>query len=257
MSPSEDLPQAAKPPLGIFGLIADTIRLCRRGFGVMLLPALVPALISTALIWATSPDMTEFAANPEAAATITGAVLWSSLIDLVVSTLATGVLCLLAIDVAVGRRHGIGDYLRQAGRQFLPLLVITLVLSIAIGIGAVLFILPGLYVMARYFPYVAATVFENRGWQGIGRAEALTRGYRWPLVGTVVLFGMLTLAVVLFVVAPLGTLIGDVGALGMLLGSVLTAISYIVFASFAVTVYLRLRLLQEGATAADIAAAIG
>lgn len=232
-------------PLGIGRLISDTLQLTLAGFGRLFLVALVPAVLSAALAGT---------GDPAPGADVTAGALWAGVVDLVLGTLVTGVLCLGAIDVRLGRRHGIDQYLRQAARHFLPLLVFGLLLSVAMAIGIVFFVLPGLYVAARYLPYVPTTVFEDRGWQGTNRAEELTRGYRWPLVGTLVIFGLLLAAFFVAIGLPLGYAATGLGVIvGIVAAGALTALAYVVFATFTTTVYLRLRELHEGATPADIA----
>jgi hypothetical protein len=189
---------------------------------------------------------------------LTAGQLWSGLVDLLLGTFVAGVLCLVALDAAFGRRHELGDYLRQAARHFVPLLVFGLLLSIAMAIGLVFLVLPGLYVAARYLPYVPTTVFEDRGWEGTGRAEDLSRGYRWPLVGALLGFAVIIVAVILVIGLVFGPGVAGLGTVpSVLLAAVLTAAGYVVFATFSATVYLRLRALREGLSPADIAATIG
>lgn len=236
-------------PIGIGRLISDTVRLSFAALRPLFLIAFLPALLSAGVAGLAGPGTAE---GP------TGADLWAGLIDLVLGTLVTGVLCLGTLDLQLGRRHGFEQYLRQAARHFLPLLVFGLVLSIAIAIGMVFLIVPGLYVAGRYLPYVVTTVFEDRGWQGTNRAEELTEGYRWPLAWTLVLFGVLMLAFFMAVGIPLSVAAAGLGVVpAVLVGAALTAFAYVVFAAFSAVVYLRLRELREGADAAQVAGEIG
>jgi len=181
-------------------------------------------------------------------------LIWAALADMLLGTLLTGVLCLVAIDVAILRRHSLGQYLRQAARQLLPLLIFTLAISIAIGIGIVFLVVPGLYAAARYLPYAATTVFEDAGWQGITRAETLTRGYRWPLAGLLAVFFLL----ILLVGIPAGVLAGTLGPVPAFLSEAFfAALGYLLGAAFTAAVYLRLRQLQDGVSTAEIAATVG
>ena len=236
-------------PLGIGRLISGTVRLSIASLRPLFLIAFLPALLSAAVAGMAGPGA--------AAEGPTGPGLWAGVIDLVLGTLVAGVLCLGALDVRLGKRHGFDAYLRQAARHFLPLLVFGLVLSIAIGIGIVFLILPGLYVAGRYMPYVVTTVFEDRGWQGTNRAEELTQGYRWPLAWTLVLFGVLMIGFFLAIGVPLMVAGAGLGLVPtILVSAALTAFAYVVFAAFSAVVYLRLRELREGVGAAQIAAEI-
>lgn len=239
-------------PLGVGRLISDTVRLGFAALRPLFLIAFVPALLSALVAGLAGPGSEDPLAGP------TAADLWAGLIDLVLGTLATGVLCLGALDVLLGKSHGFGQYLSQASRHFVALLVFGLVLSVAIAIGMIFLILPGIYVAARYLPYVVTTVFEDRGWQGTNRAEQLTAGYRWPLVGTLLTFGVLLIAFFMAVGIPVSVMGASLGLLpAILISAALTAFTYIIFAAFSAVVYVRLRELNEGASTAQIAAEIG
>ncbi len=237
-----------RQPLGVGRLIIDTVRLSIASLPPLFLIALVPAGLSAAAAGLAAPAVQDPLGGP------TAGDLWAGVIDLVLGTLATGVLCLGALDVMLGKRHGLEQYLRQASRHFLALLVFGLVLSIAIAIGVVFLVLPGLYVAARYLPYVVTTVFEDRGWQGTNRAEQLTVGYRWPLVATLLAFGVLLLGFFMAVGIPVSIAAASLGLVpAILLSAAVTAFTYVIFAAFSAVVYVRLRQLNEGVAAAQIA----
>jgi len=239
-----------RPALGLAGLLTGTLRLTAEAAGRMFPVAFLPSLASAALAGYAAPAA-------DAVGRVTPGQLWSGLADLVLGTLVAGVLCLIALDASLGKRHGIEEYLRQAARQFLPLLVFGLVLSVAIAVGFVFLILPGLYVAARYFPYVPATVFEDAGWQGTTRAEELTRGYRWPLAAAVGVFSVAALGFFVLAGTPFLLAAAALGTLPAILADAgLATLGYILLATFSAVVYLRLRALREGLAPEDIAATI-
>jgi hypothetical protein len=238
--------QGATAALGIGGLLGTTIRLTGEGFGRMFPAAFAVSLVSAGLANWFAPSDPLPGLRPD--------LIWAALADLLLGTLLTGVLCLVAIDVAIRRRHSLEQYIRQAARQLLPLLIFTLAISIAIGIGIVFLVVPGLYAAARYLPYAATTVFEDAGWQGITRAETLTRGYRWPLAGLLAVFFLL----ILLVGIPAGVLAGTLGPVAAFLSETFfAAFGYLLGAAFTAAVYLRLRQLQDGVSTTDIAATVG
>jgi hypothetical protein len=238
--------QGATAALGIGGLLGTTIRLTGEGFGRMFPAAFAVSLVSAGLANWFAPSDPLPGLRPD--------LIWAALADLLLGTLLTGVLCLVAIDVAIRRRHSLEQYIRQAARQLLPLLIFTLAISIAIGIGIVFLVVPGLYAAARYLPYAATTVFEDAGWQGITRAETLTRGYRWPLAGLLAVFFLL----ILLVGIPAGVLAGALGPVAAFLSETFfAAFGYLLGAAFTAAVYLRLRQLQDGVSTTDIAATVG
>lgn len=238
--------QGATATLGIGGLLRTTLRLTGEGFGRMFPAAFAVSLVSAGLANWFAPSDPLPGLRPD--------LIWAALADLLLGTLLTGVLCLFAIDVAIRRRHSLEQYIRQAARQLLPLLIFTIAISIAIGIGIVFLVVPGLYAAARYLPYAATTVFEDAGWQGITRAETLTRGYRWPLAGLLAVFFLL----ILLVGIPAGVLAGALGPVAAFLSEAFyAAFGYLLGAAFTAAVYLRLRQLQDGVSTAEIAATVG
>ena len=178
------------------------------------------------------------------------------LASLVLSAFFTGYLCLLGVDAVIGRSHAVGQYARQAARHLLPLLVLSLALGLLVGLGFVLFIVPGIYFIGRYLPWIETVAFEDRGWQGLGRAQDLTEGYRWPIAGAALLFGLAVL--VIAVVFGLGAYAISGGtAMEILFNTVFSAFSYAAAALFTALVYVRLREIKEGAGPVEIAATLG
>lgn len=166
-----------------------------------------------------------------------------------------GVLSLASIDIAVGKRHAIGEYLRQALRHAGALIVLGVLVSLATAAAAVVLILPGLCVAARFLPYVPAIVFENAGRSGLGRAQALTEGYRWPLVGALLLLVLASVAISVPSIL-VSTMTGS-EIVAILVETLAQSVIYCLSAIFSALVYLRVRAIKEGATQAEIAANFG
>lgn len=217
--------------------------------------AFVPALVSVLLgRWLT--HSAGFQSTTLATANASDSAVVAAILQSVLGVAASGFLTLVALDVLMGRRHGIGQYVGQSLRQIMPLVVLSALYSLAAGIGLVLLILPGLYIFARYQPLVAAIVFEDAGWSGLGRARDLTKGYRWPLVGLFLLIGL-----------ALGVVGGGMGMLLMLAGplgggagfafEVLMTTLYLAYAAiYGAVIYLRLRELNEGMTLDAVSATV-
>jgi hypothetical protein len=243
-----------RPPLGALALIGSSLRLLGANFYFLFPIAFVPALALAALALATG-------AAPDAEGEPMGgaAAGWRFLIfflDILVGFVITGVMCLAAVDAVIGKRHTIGEYLGQTMRHIGPIVGLGALLYLMAGIGLALFILPGLYVLARFWPWVAAVVFENAGWSGLSRGQELTEGYRWPLAGGLALYLLLIVVVTLFL-APFVALGVEAGPLLLVpVEAALSAILYAMVAVFTALVYVRLRQIKENVTPADIAATI-
>jgi len=246
-----------RPPLGVFRIVRDSLRVLLANFGFLFPLAFIPSLAFTAIDvmaggWNTPADP---AASPLFAFDAIAALLVSVVLGFVVSA----VMALAAIDAVIGKRHALLEYLAQALRHIVPIVVIGMLVAIATGIGVVLFVLPGLYIAARYLPWTPAVVFENAGWSGLGRAQELTEGYRWPIVGAIV---VLTLIIAALAVASAPALValagadGRPGLAGLLLSAALGGLYYAFTSVFTALVYARLREIHEGLSVADIAALI-
>ncbi len=239
-------------PLGVLRLIGDSFRLLGAQFGFLFPLAFVPALALSALTHVIAgPAMTGDPAAPMTLGLAEAAVLF---VDVMVSFVVTGVMCLAALDAVLGKRHTVAQYLRQTLRHLAPIVGLGLLVAIATGLGVVLAVLPGLYVVARYLPWTPAVVFENAGWSGLARGQSLTEGYRWPLVGAVALMGLIVTAILL-VAGPLMVAAGG-GMAGVLVEGAFTAVYYALIAVFTALVYIRLREIRDGLSPADIAATI-
>jgi hypothetical protein len=252
-------PSAAPPSLGVLRLIGDTLRLLGSHFYFLFPIAFVPSLGLVAVELATGTGE-PIAIDPETGAPppgfSPGPYLISFLLNVVVASVISGVMCLAALDAVIGKRHTIGEYLRQTLRHLGPIVVLGTILYVLAGIGLVLFILPGLYVLARYWPWIAAIVFEDAGWSGFSRAQELTDGYRLPLIGAIALFALLG-ALILFFLLPFAALGAEAGTLLQIpIAAAVSAIFYALIAVFIALVYARLREIKEGMSQADIAATI-
>lgn len=243
------------PPLGVGTLVNRSFRLLIAHFGFLFPLAFVPALAGAFVGQFTGEPMSpgfDPATDPmpiPGPGAVIGLVL-----NIAISFLVTGVMCLAALDALLGKRHTIMEYVSQTLRHLGPILVLGVLLYAMAGVGFTLLLVPGLYVMARYLPWVPAIVFENAGWKGLTRAQELTAGYRWPLVGAVVLMGLVIVAMILFL-SPLA-LMGGGGLVTVLFEGVISGLYYALLAIFTALIYARLREIKEGMTTADIAATI-
>lgn len=233
-------------------LVRRSLRLVYEGFGFLFPLGFVPSvalslLTYTAMGGPSEPMSPDLATSPLFFATLA--------INIVGGVLVTGVMCLAALDVALGKRHSLSEYAGQALRHLAPLIVLSLLVSIAIGVGATLFVLPGLYLAARFLPWTQAALFENAGWGALGRAQELTEGYRWPLVLAIATVGLAAL-VVLVAAGPLMAMAMDSLILASLVEAAFTALAYALIAAFSGLSYLRLREIKEGVSPLDVAETI-
>lgn len=101
----------------------------------------------------------------------------------------------------------IGDCLSTAGRNLFPLLGLGILSGLAIGLGLLLLIVPGIILMIMWYVAAPSLVVEQLGVTGsMERSADLTRGARWNVLllviiagaigfGVSMVFGMINLAI--------------------------------------------------------------
>ena len=198
--------------------------------------------------------------NPEATAqafTNTGviSILFSYVLNFIVYGLLTAILIQLAYDSKLKREVSISNYIPRAITAAVPISVLSVVIGILMAIGLILLIVPGLWVFAVFYVTAAAITIERAGFGGMGRSAALTKGYRWPIVGLFVVFGIIVYGAVFIGVFIGGSLLGSIGVFGVLiLISALSGLAGALLSISVALVYARLREIKEGVGVADIAA---
>jgi hypothetical protein len=104
-----------------------------------------------------------------------------------------GALAFGVVQQLRGMPAGMNDVLGVGVRTLLPVLAVGIVTGVLIGIGVVLVVVPGLYLMTILFVAVPVTVLERRGVvAALQRSTDLTLGSRWPIFGAGVLTLVLT-----------------------------------------------------------------
>lgn len=121
----------------------------------------------------------------------------------VLSTLYQGMVVRLVQDVQDGKRdHSVGELLRSVEPVLLPLLGVGVLFAIGVGIGFILLIVPGLYLMTIWCVVAPATVIEHPGvFAAFRRSRELVRGYGWAVFG--VILGIFFAVVLVSIIAGL------------------------------------------------------
>ena len=134
-------------------------------------------------------------------------VLVALLVGIAVNAIAQGALIHAALEAYRGRPVSIPAALRGALPHFLPLVAINILLALGIGLGFVLLIIPGLFLLVKWSASVPARVSEGRGIiESFKRSWSLTEGAWWPIFGFIVLLAIGSLILSLVVSLPLSTL---------------------------------------------------
>jgi hypothetical protein len=139
----------------------------------------------------------------------------------------------------------LGEALSKAMRRLLPLFFAYLISSIAIGIGFVLLVIPGLILLVRLSLVLPVSILEENlsGTEPLSRSFALTKGHALKVIGMgCILFAILIIASLLEKVFPslLPNVIGIV--IGYLVAAVINPIVMVIGTIF----YFDLRIRNEG-----------
>ena len=134
----------------------------------------------------------------------------ASIIGLVASVLFTGFVVTLVADVRDGKRDfTVGELISAASHAIVPLILNGIMYGIAVGIGFVLLIIPGLFLLTIWAVVAPAIVAERRGpVEAFGRSHELVRGHGWTVFGAIVV-AFLILILAAFFAALIGAAIGD------------------------------------------------
>lgn len=99
---------------------------------------------------------------------------------------------------------------RSFGVRLAIVFVANLIAGIAVVIGLLLLVVPGVYLLVRFRLVTAAVMLEDRGpVDALARSYELTEGHGWTVFGVVVLFGALGFLLVLLAGFEIGAFGGE------------------------------------------------
>jgi len=160
-------------------------------FGVALLFGGVPRLLYMLLV-GTNGVLRQ---APLSAAAI-GASLALFLVSIVSRSLVAGCITRATVAYSQGRRASFGECLSVAFSRFLPVIVVSFLFGLAVILGMILLIVPGVMLAVMWSVVVPITVEERVGIFGaFGRAQDLTRGARWKIFGLFLLLILIGLGI--------------------------------------------------------------
>jgi hypothetical protein len=170
-------------------------------------------------------------------------LLVSSIIAVVATYWYQGMVVQATVDMLDGRRdQTIGSLFRSAVPFIGPLLVVGILAGIAIAIGFVLLIVPGLILITIWAVVVPVIVVERAGvFEAFGRSRELVRGNGWQVFGViVVLFLMILIVGILF--RGIAGAVSDDSFIGYVVSDVITNVLIVPLSALAATVvYVELR----------------
>ncbi|MBS0333416.1 MAG: glycerophosphoryl diester phosphodiesterase membrane domain-containing protein, partial [Proteobacteria bacterium] len=159
-----------------------------------------------------------------------------------------------------GRPVSLVDSLRVGLYAFLPLLAIGILMGIAICVGIVLLIVPGVMLALAWCVAVPVYVVEKPNLMDVfGRSAALTRGNRWRILGLFVLFivAVLVVEIVFGIVGGVTNIIAMGGfpfVTRLIVLPLMQAASAMIGATGGAVLYMELRRTREGVGPEGLAA---
>jgi hypothetical protein len=176
----------------------------------------------------------------------------ASLLDSILTVVAQGAVAYAVFQMFVSYKASIGESISRGMNRIWPLIAIAILTSIAIGLGLILLIVPGIILFLMWCVAVPACVVEKLGpIESLGRSVELTRGYK----GTIFLIYLLFILVLIVIAVVLAVIAGLV--LGEKLATVVMSVAMIFPMAFinvtGAVIYYDLRAIKEGVSAESIA----
>ncbi|RWK80373.1 MAG: hypothetical protein EOR45_32225, partial [Mesorhizobium sp.] len=168
----------------------------------------------------------------------------AGLASYILSLLLQASLVRATIEDLNGKQPSFGDSIAKAVSFLLPTFAIALLVGLGVGLGFMLFVVPGIMLALRWSVAVPALVQERLGVFGsMARSRDLTKGSRWALFGLFVILIVAAIAIEL----ALGTatdLFG--GTVGAVVDALATSVTSMVMSIAAAVSYVELRQVREG-----------
>lgn len=93
-----------------------------------------------------------------------------------------------------GERPAVREILRRAAPLMPTVIAASIITAIGVGIGLVLFILPGVWLLLRLYVVAQTAAIERTNWPStLRRSYALTRGSFWRILGVLLIVGLINL----------------------------------------------------------------
>jgi len=208
-------------PLPIGGVLDDAIKLYRASFGRCFVLALIGAVLFGVIglyaalkLQGTVAGVAAGARaqDPAAARLLFGNMIGSFigiyLVVVLISTLIYLGLFAHINDAALGVSRGQGEVLGAALRKLPGAIIATIIFGVAIGVGTLLLVIPGIYLWGKMELWLPSMFVDDVGGiEAIGRSWTATAGNWWRSV--------VILSVALIILVVLELLGGIIGALVM------------------------------------------
>ena len=184
----------------------------------------------------------------------------AGIVGLIFNFVGQAVILYGAFQAMRGRAVHLGDAIQRGLSRFWSILGLSILVALGIGIGFLLFIIPGVMLAVRWSVALPACVVENLGpLASMRRSAELTRGHRWKIFGLFVLFlvGVIVAALIVGAIVGLVLAISD-NMFGIVLAGLIGFVAMAIYTAYLntalVMIYHDLRVAKEGVDTEQIAA---
>lgn len=244
--------------LDIARVIQQTFSVLGRNFVAFFLLALILSGIPTGIIaYLQTTGMNVDTGEINFGAGQLGSFAVTGLASIVTAAILQGALIYGTVQDMNGAKPSVGDALATGLRAFLPLLGVSILFGLAVGLGMILLIVPGVMILCAWCVAVPALVAERTGVFGaFSRSAELTRGNRWRIFALLLLVWVIALVVTMVVGAVFGVASFATSGLdpvamarspiNILSNVLINTISAVIGATGAAVLYVELRKAREG-----------
>lgn len=144
-----------------------------------------------------------------------------------------------------GGHVGFVELLVQLASRVVPAMGVTVIVAVAMGIGFLLFVVPGVWLAIVLWVALPVVVIERRGLRAITRSADLTSGFRGPIFG----LALILVAADFVVVSVAGWIVSAILVDALLIWCVtqfVVAVPAGIYATAVSVTYHDLRVLKEG-----------
>ena len=209
------------------------------GLSLLLVAVVLVGLPQAALVW----GQTQLIGGPDLVATglLVGGVAF--VVSIICNVVMQGVVTHAVVADLQGRRAPVGESVTVALRSFWGLLAVGIVSGLAIMLGLIVLIVPGILIFLMWF--VAGL------WKAFQRSRDLTRNHRWWLLLLAVVYVLLSWVIAL-VVGMIGMAVSGFQAddglnfVTLVFGPFAQAITTLLWSAIVAATYVELRTVKEG-----------
>lgn len=242
---------AEAPKLDIAKVIGSTFGVLGRNFlpfaGLTVLMVGVPtAIVSIGLL-----DVVADPGSVDIGLRSAGMFTTWFLVSIITGAVLQGALVYGTVRDLNGAKPTLAECLATGLRHFLPVILLSILMGLALIVGFMLLVVPGVMLLVAWCVAVPARVSEQTGLiEAFGRSAELTRGNRWRIFGLMLLFLVLTW-VVGALLTPISLVALAAGPQGMVLSQMIIStvsgvINALIGATGASVMYVELKRLKEG-----------